>query len=900
MRPKLTILIVLACLAVFQNLHAQTWVKSGPAVFDKTALAKLTGETEKYVTWESEKPVNKLLADAYRDSEGNLLVNFPVDYNGETERFHLFPVSYMEENLARRYPQIKTFKGYSKTGKALSLLITPYYSEVNIWRLNGDVFRIRSFDGRNWVAYDIRDVFSQDITYECNVSGSDSGDSGDNLTGGENRSAALQRSVTMWDDSLRIFRYAVLPNWGYAVYYWDHYDIDTTVASDNAKRTAVLAGILQTLQMVNGTFERDVNIRFVLTDREDSLIPVRQNMACVDTASMPDVQHFIDSVIGSSSYDLGMFWKYSNSNFGGITSTYTVCNSTKAFGNVSYNHPDQILYPIFVLHETGHKFGGEHPHTICGYFLLFIEPGTGYSLISYAGRNACGAEHSYLRYPYFRFDAQAIQTIKDYAHSMSCPQKQYTGNHKPVLTVGPDRYIPRKTPFVLPVHATDPDGDRITYVWEEMDAATHPVAWPDSKMVRGSLFRSFAAREEPVRYFPRIDSLAEGIFSTKWEVLPDTSRILTFAVTARDNRYDGGLVDMDSITLTVDYNSGPFRVTSLATPETWTPGSSVTITWDPAGTDNPLNPTYAPFVDIIGSKDGGFHYTDTLASHVPNNGSYTITAPMERFYRYKIMVKPENQYYFSVSKSYARIGNFVEDCTLHYESHPNAPIPDADYRGVTDTIAVMDIDYITKVMAYVDVSHECLTDLEIKLKDPHQNEIFLWKRHCDCGGHPGDGDIRSYFSDDGSNIPCAYVATGDTIKPAWYTLAVFNNKPALGNWVMTVADRDYSNTGQFNEWRLYFCVMRPVMGTEKYMLDNVTIFPNPASGELNIVFPLKNAEDIEVMLFDISGRLVFANTYEASGSKFKGRIPLGKLDKGIYLVKVKQGKYVYTQSVLHK
>ena len=46
-----------------------------------------------------------------------------------------------------------------------------------------------------------------------------------------------------------------------------------------------------------------------------------------------------------------------------------------------------------------------------------------------------------------------------------------TGNHAPDVTVPAAYTIPPRTPFALTGSATDPNGDALTYMWEQNDRA---------------------------------------------------------------------------------------------------------------------------------------------------------------------------------------------------------------------------------------------------------------------------------------------------------------------------------------------------------------------------------------------------------------------------------------------
>src|SRR3989338_4377371 len=209
--------------------------------------------------------------------------------------------------------------------------------------------------------------------------------------------------------------------------------------------------------------------------------------------------------------------------------------------------------------------------------------------------------------------------------------------------------VPANTPFALTAIASDPDGDVLTYCWEQMNSenSTQP---PVATATGGPNFRSFSPTTNPTRYFPSIPSiLAGGPFT--WEVLPSVNRTMNFRVVVRDNEVNGSCNDHEDITVTTTTSAGPFVVNYP---------TAAGITW-------PGNSTAAPVscanVDIMISLDGGATFTN-IANDVPNDGSQDVTVPNSSTTNAIIMVICENGTFFDISNNVFTITAATNDYTV--------------------------------------------------------------------------------------------------------------------------------------------------------------------------------------------------------------------------------------------
>ncbi|NJN78738.1 MAG: hypothetical protein HC803_10785, partial [Saprospiraceae bacterium] len=133
------------------------------------------------------------------------------------------------------------------------------------------------------------------------------------------------------------------------------------------------------------------------------------------------------------------------------------------------------------------------------------------------------------------------------------------------------------------------------------------------------------------------------------EILPDAARTLEFRMTARDNKAGGGGVTYDVINFSVSGNAGPFLVTEPNTNQTvWTEGAIGQVTWDVANTD--VAPINCNLVDILLSTDGGYTYTYTLATSVPNTGAYSTLVPIgSATNQARVKVQAADNIFFDIS-----------------------------------------------------------------------------------------------------------------------------------------------------------------------------------------------------------------------------------------------------------
>jgi len=414
-----------------------------------------------------------------------------------------------------------------------------------------------------------------------------------------------------------------------------------------------LAAMATTMNRVNGVYERDMAITMVIIANNNLLVYTNgatDPYANGNAGTMINQnQTNCDNVIGSANYDIGHVF---GTNSGGLAGLGVVCaGGNKARGVTGSGAPIGDPFDIdYVAHEIGHQFGANHTqNNNCNRNNpTAMEPGSASTIMGYAG--ICAPNIQPNSDDHFHGVSLGEISVEILSGGHLCEAITALANTAPTITATNGNVtVPISTPFALTATVIDPDGDPVSYNWEQMNnqVSTQP---PVATSTGGPNFRSLSSSTNPTRYFPSLSSLATNGPYT-WEVLPSVARTMNFRVTVRDNSPGpGGCNDYADVTVATHAGSGPFIVLyPSATGITWNGNSSQTVTWDVANTD--VSPVACDLVDIYLSTDGGQSYPTLIASGVPNDGSQTITVPNTASTTARIMVICSNGTFFDVSNN---------------------------------------------------------------------------------------------------------------------------------------------------------------------------------------------------------------------------------------------------------
>lgn len=616
--------------------------------------------------------LRQMLDQAPLEENGSSAVELelPLPY-GSMQRFVVEESPVMAQPLASRYPGIRTFKvrGVDEPASSGRLDLTPQGFHGMLTTPAGTVFidpdaegGYRSYYKRDYAAVEggrtaplvclRHEGRQQDVQPFSGVS-----------------AQLAARAVS--GAYRRIYRLAVAATGEYTAYF-------------GGTVSAALAQIVTTINRVNQIYGRDLGVQFQLVGNNERIIftdsgsdPYTHTSAGISTMLIEN-QRQLDFLLGMDNYDIGILFGTVG---GGLASVGSACTIFKAQAYTGTPTPDNDgFYIDFVAHELGHQLNASHSFNgttaSCGGVnrvgAAAVEPGSGSTIMGYAG--ICGEEDLQSNSD-ATFHGLSIQQMNEFitlGEGSQCGLLTATGNNPPNVVAGDSpgngvSIIPAATPFMLTGTASDPDGDTLSYQWDEMDAGgvngATDATTIGTDLADGSnpLFRSFLPKQAPVRYLPRLGQLLTQQDDIG-ETLPQAGRTLNFRLTVRDG--ESGVAS-DDLAIEVDANQGPFRITGgdLNRSVFFTGGGIYTLEWDSAGTqaDCPrvdvsllsLSPGNPPATLCDVHDDG----SDLLfLGEFDNSGSASIQLPVANIAHARIMLSCSDNPFFALSDATISVG----------------------------------------------------------------------------------------------------------------------------------------------------------------------------------------------------------------------------------------------------
>ena len=599
------------------------------------------------------EPLRQQLFSVVGNASRSTVIVLP-NADGQYEQFEVFEASNFEPDLQAQFPLIRAYSGKGITDKyaTLKLSISPQGIQTMVFRTGKENEFIEAYS-RDHTIYSVFKSHREKgkLPWTCSTE--------DQRTAADIKSQlhavhAPQSST----GELKTMRLAQSCNGEYSNFFG---------AFNSSQVSLVLAAFNATLTRCNGCYEKDLAVHLNLIAQTTAVIfydPATDPYTSLGSWNNQE-QATLTANIGEANYDIGHMFGASG---GGGNAGCIGCVCVDGQKGRGITSPADAIpmgdnFDIdYVVHEVGHQMGANHTFSFSNEGSgQQKEVGSGITIMGYAGITPQDvAPHSI-----DIFHETSIAQIQANLANKTCPVTTVmTANHVPVVAPVSNFTIPITTPFALTGSATDPEGDPITYCWEQDDNSTTQgnasVASPTK--LTGPNWLSFSPTTSPTRLFPKLSTILSGLFVTpvlpggdavaNIEALSSVSRTLNFRLTVRDNHpyVPGstiGETQFTNMTVTVTNSAGPFKVTSPNTNVSWAGGSSQTITWDVTNTTLP--PVSTANVKISLSIDGGQTFPTVLLASTPNDGSEVVTIPAGGSNTARVKVEAVGNIFFDIS-----------------------------------------------------------------------------------------------------------------------------------------------------------------------------------------------------------------------------------------------------------
>lgn len=797
-----------------------------------------------------------------------------------TERFVLVERELLSPELKAKFPNIKSYYGYSLDNPRVK--ITASYSPskglsaLMYGGKDGKVL-LSLVDGDNYALYD-----------EGNLAELKSFDCGTPTESAQVIATDTQNKAN--PNTYRKYRLAVATDYEYNLY---HAKGGTLTAEKS------LAAVVESLSILSPIYENDLSISFQLINNLGPVTFLTKASDPFTTTNLnSQTQTQLDTKIGAANYDLGILFtnKVGGGNAGAIGS---VCkNGSKGLAYIGYidtNIPEGFSFAVAAGHEMGHQFGANHTHARFEDTGANREIGSGVTVMGYPGVTGTHDVKSTFIPEFFN---NSLVQINNYLSGQTCGTSTPSTNNIPAVNAGSNYNIPKGTAFKLTGSATDADAnDVLSYSWEQNDPLTvnngGNFTDPSATNLSGANYRIYAPSDQPTQYFPPIKDVLNANLTSNWNQPSLVSKTMNFVLSVRDNKAGGGQTGSAAMKVNVT-NNAPFKITNINLNQTIRSGEAFELKWNVSGTNS--GSINAQNVKISLTNDDGQTFT-TLVASTANDGSEFITIPSSlKSKKANIIVEAIGNIFYAASPVVAIDYEVSLSCKEYYT--PSVDIPDQNY--VDQNLVINDsTEMIEDISVITDITHPWSGDIAVFMGKSGVENMYrpLIVKGCFDVPYP-----QYTFNLNGGSLYNNCNNPQSMVQPM--NTEYFNNyigKPVAGTYYFRVYDTSRGDTGKINKLGVKVCrreATEATLSTHKIDIYSAKVFPNPSNGNFNVRYT-SASKTYKLEIYNMAGQVI-ANRIVDNSSNGDNSFNFSNLAKGIYILKIIDGENINTQKLIIK
>jgi subtilisin-like proprotein convertase family protein len=225
---------------------------------------------------------------------------------------------------------------------------------------------------------------------------------------------------------------------------------------------------------------------------------------------------------------------------------------------------------------------------------------------------------------------------------------------------------------------------------------------------------------------------------------------------------------------------------------------------------------------------------------------------------------------------------------------PFVSIP--DNATMTDTIIIGNVaGTLNDISVFLNISHQKVSDLTIKLKAPNSTEVVL----ATAQGGTNPNGILAVFDDSIGNpiTSTTYLSPWTNWVKPQNPMGTCGGTALNGNWILTIIDGAATNTGTLLGWGIRFnnAVLVGSQNISSTVPGNFNLhqnYPNPFNPVTKIKFEIPSSELVKIQIFDILGREIKMLVNERMNPGiYEYAFDASNLSSGVYFYKMQAGEF---------